>query len=287
MSTRFRAAIFLGLFALLAGPTLAQLIDRTQAPNTAGEGIQKSLADQIGAGRGDVMTPDSSAFIIARDPFRAIRRGRQLFQRKFTRAQGQGPVVRGRGRATSTTTSPSVPACPTAAPAATAGRAAPRASAATWSTRPDSRDAPHLFGLGLKEMLADEITADLRAIRAQAVAQARATRHPEALTLSSKGIRYGRITALPDGSVDTSQVSGVDTDLRVRPFFVARRHHLDPRVRGGRLQRRDGTAGGRPRPRRCRPPACADHDAIGHGPRRRPGPARGPAHRRSQRRPRR
>jgi hypothetical protein len=23
-------------------------------------------------------------------------------------------------------------------------------------TRPDSRDAPHLFGLGLKEMLADE-----------------------------------------------------------------------------------------------------------------------------------
>jgi hypothetical protein len=34
-------------------------------------------------------------------------------------------------------------------------------------TRPDSRDAPHLFGLGLKEMLADEITSDLRAIRQQ------------------------------------------------------------------------------------------------------------------------
>ena len=32
------------------------------------------------------------------------------------------------------------------------------------ATRPDSRDAPHLFGLGLKEMLADEITADLRAL---------------------------------------------------------------------------------------------------------------------------
>ena len=26
------------------------------------------------------------------------------------------------------------------------------------ATRPDSRDAPHLFGLGLKEMLADEMT---------------------------------------------------------------------------------------------------------------------------------
>src|SRR5438034_11273576 len=74
-------------------PALGQLVDRTLAPNTAQEGIAKSLADQIGAGRGDVFTPNSSAFIIARDPFRAIRRGRQLFQRKCTRGQGQGPGV--------------------------------------------------------------------------------------------------------------------------------------------------------------------------------------------------
>jgi hypothetical protein len=33
------------------------------------------------------------------------------------------------------------------------------------ATRPDSRDAPHLFGLGLVEMLADEMTTELRAIR--------------------------------------------------------------------------------------------------------------------------
>jgi len=39
----------------------------------------------------------------------------------------------------------------------------------TW---PDSRDAPHLFGLGLKEMLADEIAHDLRAIRDAALAVA-------------------------------------------------------------------------------------------------------------------
>ena len=37
------------------------------------------------------MTPGSSTFIIARDPARAVRRGRQLFQRKFTDAQGFGP----------------------------------------------------------------------------------------------------------------------------------------------------------------------------------------------------
>lgn len=36
--------------------------------------------------------------------------------------------------------------------------------------------------------------------------------------LRSKGISYGSITD-PDGSVGTSQVQGVDADLRVRPFY--------------------------------------------------------------------
>jgi hypothetical protein len=35
----------------------------------------------------------------------------------------------------------------------------------------------------------------------------------------SKGISFGRITAKPDGSVDTSAVQGVDPDLRVKPFL--------------------------------------------------------------------
>ncbi len=167
------------------------------------------------------MTPDSSAFIIARDPFRAVRRGRQLFQRKFTRLQGQGPraadgignievnLAIGAGLADS---------C-----AACHGR--PRGSAGSGGdvvTRPDSRDAPHLFGVGLKEMLADEITADLRAIRDQAISEARAQQRSVARPLTSKGITYGVITAHPDGSLDTSQVEGVDPDLRVRPFFITR-----------------------------------------------------------------
>ena len=82
-----------GVLASLYGTAAAQLIDRTLAPNVLNEGIAKSLGEEIGAGRGDVVTPGSSAYIIARDPFRAIRRGRQLFQRKFTRAQGQGPLA--------------------------------------------------------------------------------------------------------------------------------------------------------------------------------------------------
>ena len=65
-------------------------------------------------------------------------------------------------------TSSSGPVWPTVAPPATVG---PRSAGSGGDvvTRPDSRDAPHLFGLGLKEMLADEITAELRNIRAQAI----------------------------------------------------------------------------------------------------------------------
>ena len=87
-------------------------------------------------------------------------------------------------------------------------------------TRPDSRDTPHLFGLGLKEMLADEITTDLRAIQTQALVDAKSTKRPITRRLLSKGIEYGHIVANPDGTIDTSQVHGVNSDLRVRPFFA-------------------------------------------------------------------
>ena len=36
----------------------------------------------------------------------------------------------------------------------------------------------------------------------------------------AKGINYGKITAFPNGTFDTSQVKGVNADLRVRPFFA-------------------------------------------------------------------
>lgn len=203
---------------LLMVPVTAQLVDKTQTFQQV-EGISLSLTDQIGAGRGDWMTPESSSFIIARDPFRAIRRGRQIFQRKFTRAQGQGPGVGdgfGDVAATNEIGAGLADSC-----AACHGR--PRGSAGfggTVATRPDSRDAPHLFGLGLKEMLADEITADLRAARSLAIARAVSGRRSVTLALTSKGISYGSLTAYPDGSVDPTNVQGVNPDLRVRPFFA-------------------------------------------------------------------
>jgi mono/diheme cytochrome c family protein len=209
----------LGWYASHHFSGFAQLPDKTRTPNVANDGIAKSLEQQIGAGRGDWMTPDSSSFIIARDPFRSIRRGRQLFQRKFLRSQGLGPLTQdGIGDLNVTLAlgaglSDSCASCH--------GR--PRGSAGAGGdvvTRPDSRDAPHLFGLGLKEMLADEITADLRGIRADAVKKAHDEGRDITCNLESKGIAYGEITAHANGTVDTSKVEGVDADLRVKPFFA-------------------------------------------------------------------
>jgi hypothetical protein len=70
-------------------------------------------------------------------------------------------------------------------------------------------------------MLADEITTDLRNIRANAISEARSRRTTITRTLTSKGINFGTIRAFSSGSVDTSGVRGVNPDLRVRPFF----HH--------------------------------------------------------------
>ena len=191
--------------------------------NTPSDGISRPLIgapspSQIGDGRSGPNW-NTSRHVIQLDPFRAIRRGRQLFQRKFTRLEGHGATV---GEELGTAGADVVIGAGLAdSCAACHGR--PRGSAGFGGnvvTRPDSRDAPHLFGLGLKEMLADEITTELRTIRATAVQQASRSGSASTLALASKGISYGTITARPDGTIDTSCVKGIDADLRVRPFFA-------------------------------------------------------------------
>lgn len=211
--------LLLGASCLTALSLNGQMVDRTQAPNTSLEGIAKSYTEEIGAGRGDWFTPGSSSYIIMHDPFRAIRRGRQLFQRKFVLSQGVGPLtLNGHGDVNNNL---AIGAGLTDSCATCHGR--PRGSAGFGgdvATRPDSRDAPHLFGIGLKEMLADEMTRDLRALRTEALAGAKTSHHREERVLVSKGIHFGRIAAEPNGAVDATKVEGVDPDLRVRPFFA-------------------------------------------------------------------
>lgn len=299
------------------------LVNQNGNVNAPGGTIGKSLQEQIGTGRGNEFTPGSSIYLVKRDPARSIRRGRQLFQRKFTAAEGVGPRVNFTSsgditqmRALGAGLSDSCASCH--------GR--PRGAAGFGgdvATRPDSRDAPHLFGLGLVEQLAEEMTEDLRAIRTTAIAQATSGSggiscsvigtntwpgnfqvdiqvvnngsqttngwsvmlsfnnspgiynywntnivNPNStsvtatnvsynanispggsitfgvqgtqnggfqaptcsgtgggsgssvtMALVTKGVSFGSITANPNGSVNTSQVVGVNADLRVRPFF--------------------------------------------------------------------
>lgn len=211
------SAIIAG-FTALPGVAHAQLRDVFQAPNFVNEGIHKTFAGEIGAGRGDVFTAGSSLYIIGRDPFRAVRRGRQVFQRKFLLREGLWDDQRTGNIAAD----PNIGAGLADSCAGCHGR--PRGSAGHGGntfTRPDSRDARHLFGLGLQEMLADEVTAELRAIRADAIALARSTRMAQTVGMfSEKGLSYGEITVRPSGNIDYSGLEGIATDLRVRPFLA-------------------------------------------------------------------
>jgi len=214
--------LFFFIYAFFLNNSFAQLTDNTQTvPTVPGGQIGKSLKEQIGAGSGDEFTPGSSIYLIKRDPARSIRRGRQLFQRKFTEAQGQGPRVSDSSEG-NIQDDPKLGAGLADSCAACHGR--PRGSAGFGgdvATRPDSRDAPHLFGLGLVEMLADEMTKELRIIREEAINQAQVEGTAVTLNLVAKGVEFGTITAMPNGEIDATDIVGVDPDLRIRPFF----HH--------------------------------------------------------------
>lgn len=80
------------------------------------------------------------------------------------------------------------------------------------------RNAPHALGLGLVQALAAEMTYDLAKARGDAIDKAAKSGSPVTLSLSSKGVSFGALTAQPDGQVDTSSVEGVSADLVVRPF---------------------------------------------------------------------
>ena len=82
----------------------------------------------------------------------------------------------------------------------------------------NERNTNHLFGSGLVELLAREMSADLHQIRREALKIARKSGQDYRATLITKGIRFGWITAKPDGLVELKEIDGVDTDLVIRPF---------------------------------------------------------------------
>jgi cytochrome c peroxidase len=91
----------------------------------------------------------------------------------------------------------------------------------TFSVAPEfsnERNTLGMFGAGAIEMLAREMSAELIAIRESAAAEASASGFPVARDLIAKGIQFGRITVMPNGKVDPTEIDGVDWDLIIKPF---------------------------------------------------------------------
>lgn len=80
------------------------------------------------------------------------------------------------------------------------------------------RNPPPLAGLGLIELLAQEMTRDLAALRRRAHEEAKAKGSKVRLPLVTKGVSFGHLTVSPDGEAFVTEVRGIDRDLVVRPF---------------------------------------------------------------------
>lgn len=82
----------------------------------------------------------------------------------------------------------------------------------------DARNPPSLAGVGAIEALAAQLTADLAAIREDAIDRAAREGRAVEAPLIVSNIDFGVLRAMPDRTVDASGVRGIDADLIVRPF---------------------------------------------------------------------
>ncbi len=170
--------------------------------------------------------------------------GKLLFEAPFNKLDGQGrPAATGNGKPTLRTpvTDPEIAMIRTSAPdsnACAGCHVQPRAGGAgdfvanvfvlaqvldpvTFSVAREfsnERNTLGMMGAGPIELLGREMTQDLLAIAAAARQKATMIKRNVTLPLTTKGVSFGAITARPDGTLDTSQVEGVDADLIIKPF---------------------------------------------------------------------
>ena len=87
-----------------------------------------------------------------------------------------------------------------------------------------SRNTPHLFAIGALQRLAEEMTERLHKIRDNAIEKTCRSGQSNTRKLIAKGVSFGKITVTGNGGspcrfdIDTSQMSGVDVDLIIRPI---------------------------------------------------------------------
>lgn len=82
----------------------------------------------------------------------------------------------------------------------------------------DPRNSNHLFGAGALELLGIEMSQKLLALERNARAEAKANGKPVTVKLTVKGVEFGELTVLPDGTSDKTKVVGIDRNLILKPF---------------------------------------------------------------------
>jgi len=88
----------------------------------------------------------------------------------------------------------------------------------------DERNTLGMWGSGFIELLSREMTIELRGLRDQASADAANLGQDVTVSLDTKGVNFGSLTAHSDGTFDVSAVVGLDAgtsaapDLSVKPF---------------------------------------------------------------------
>jgi hypothetical protein len=93
----------------------------------------------------------------------------------------------------------------------------------TESISPDAtneRNTLSILGAGAIEMLAREMSRDLRSIRNEGLRIVHESGKPQTVKLITKGIDFGTLHIRSDGTIDTSGMVGIDNDLIIRPFGV-------------------------------------------------------------------
>lgn len=79
------------------------------------------------------------------------------------------------------------------------------------------RQAPHIFGMGAVQLLAEEMTSELQGLRAAAISASCASGAMIELELQSKGVDFGTIHVSCENT-SYHELQGIDQDLVVKPF---------------------------------------------------------------------
>lgn len=79
------------------------------------------------------------------------------------------------------------------------------------------RQAPHIFGLGGLQLVAEEMTTELQTLRDQGITESCTSKQRLSVAMTSKGVDFGSIKVLCQ-RINYRNLVGVDEDLVVKPF---------------------------------------------------------------------